>query len=174
MHNFREFYKALAQVEPGHATPRVVGLQTTLGAGAASDTDSYTVPREKDFYILKVWATHRFTDIDSEAAVPTEVGTNLVPSERARLKLSNCIFTLRDAEREESVVTAGTVPNLASISPEYGGEVLDLSDTPLCIPGGNQLQTTMTLQDTAADAYIGATSVYGLVIQGVLVPRAAR
>jgi hypothetical protein len=170
MENPKDWYRAINMLNPEDATPRVVGLEATLTTTTTSDTGSYQVPADKTFLILRVMGYHRFSLPNTEAAMAAALGTNIAPSERAYLKLQNCVFSLKDTERSETDIVKGSAPCLAAISPMVSGMPLEFSMSPIVIPGGNKVEATFTLKDTTA-LVIGASSVYGLLLTGVLLPR---
>lgn len=173
MSDYKQHLEDLRRLNPEDATPRIVGLEVTLGVTPITAQATYGVPSNFDFYIKQLRGYHRFSLLNTEAALAVPIGTNLLPRERAYIKMQNCVWTIKDQDRTETEINKGSAPTLATINPAVGGEVVDFSDSPMVIPAGNKILAEFTLKDTTA-LIEGVDSVYGIMLVGVLVPKRQR
>lgn len=148
-------------------------LQAALSTSTTSDDDEYTIPGDYDFIGLQVAGSLRLTALASEpVGVNGPLGQFTTVTERMLIKAQNCVVGITTKDRKYNV-TENEDPTLADfISPPFGfgGPKLILPEAPMIIPSSWVLKATFTLQDTAS-ATVGASTVYGVVIAGVLIPR---
>jgi hypothetical protein len=168
--NFKDYFAQLQRLTPDEVIPKVVGLEVSLdGATTNSDTNGFVVDKQRDFIITSIRGYVRNTSWATEVALAATVGTNVGPRDRLVIKANNCVVELR-TDREEQKFVGGLPPVLAAfMAGEYGGAPLDLSASPIVVPGASVLTAKMTLKDVTA-AIIGAATVYGLAVSGLLVP----
>ena len=95
---------------------------------------------------------------------------NLDPSERVLVKAANCIVQVENTTRNYKFFEHREA-TLSSLMPPMGMPLQWPVETPLPVPAKHSLKATFTLQDSAS-ATVGASTDYGVLLSGVLVPRA--
>jgi hypothetical protein len=165
----REYLAELLQLSPGELRPVMIPLQVALLTGTTTLSDAaYAVPSDQDLYLYSITGYVAPNAIVSEPTA--HFGwLNLDPSERYLLKAMNCVVQLENTTRTYKFFE-GREATLASIMPPFGTPIQFPVETPLPVNAKHSLKATFTLQDTTAAA-IGASTDYGVLLSGVLVPR---
>lgn len=168
----RSYLAELLGISPAELRPVAIPMQATLTSSVTTLADStYTVAADQDLYLYSVAGYLSPNDLSSE---PTAMLTwlNLDPSERFLVKAMNCVVQLENTSRQYKVFD-GREATLASLMPPFGLPLQWPVETPLSVPAKHSLKATFTLQDTGSDV-VGASTDYGILLSGVLVPHADR
>ena len=165
----RSYLAELLGVSPAELRPIAIPMQATLTTSVTTLADTiYNVPSDQDLYIQSIMGYISFNALASE---PTAMLTwlNLDPSERVLVKAANCVVQLENTTRNYKVFDHREAV-LYSLMAPMGMPLQWPVETPLPVPAKHSLKATFTLQDTAT-ATVGASTDYGILISGVLVPR---
>lgn len=168
----RAYLAELLQISPAELRPVAIPMQVALLSGTTTLSDTnYVVAADQDLYLYSIAGYLSPNDLSAE---PTAMLTwlNLEPSERYLVKAMNCAVQMENVTRNYKVFD-GREAMLSSLMPPFGMPLQWPVETPFCAPAKHVLKATFTLQDTASDV-VGASTDYGILLSGVLVPHANR
>lgn len=154
--------------------PAIITLSEAIGASGAG-TDEYRVSANEDFVVQSVRGFVALQDMPSEPAVDAELGTNITPIDRIRMKANNCFVQMFNKDTKVDIFENNQIP-LGAICPEAGG--LPMVFNPDLVPGyiiphNVTMQARFSLQSTNA-IFTTATTTYGIMLCGLYMSREAR
>jgi len=147
----------------------VIDLNAELSSTVSSDTDTYRAPNTHKLLIMGVRPHVVMTAPASETEPMTGMATAHAGN-RLAFKASNCRITLINSDSGEKILGENhAMPLSAIMAGEAGGQPLDWREAPHIVAPGATLELTSELVTSGSNAYVGAATEYGVVLDVALV-----
>ncbi len=162
-----DYLRELLRLSPAQLRGVGIDLRVRLGQTTPQATDNYNVPSDQDLVVYGISGYYRSTNLATEPVLNANL--SLSPSDLQVARLSNCIASLENKDRNLAVFDARAVV-LGAISSPMGSKLQFPVQAPLLFPATHQLRASFTLQSVAA-AIAGNDADYGLLLEGILIPK---
>lgn len=175
----RSFIVEGRDLGPEDYRAEIVPMIVALASPTTSDSDTFRALKTFNFMVSRIRGLLQLLAPFDEALAWVSAANaangvgNPTPEQRRLIKAMNCRLTLQNTDRNQDVFDGAAMP-LSAIMPELGGALIDLSEAPHILPGGEQFQMTATLVQGNSNAtdnttIIGANTEYGLSLEGYYV-----